>query len=393
MADLHSTPKQKIMAIFAHPDDEVFCAGGTLARYATQGAETVVISATSGQAGQILDMHLARRETLGSVRATELQASCQHLGITHVECWDYPDGALADVPREQVVGDVVRAIRQYQPHVIITFGADGAYGHPDHVAIHEITTEAFYLAGDTHQYLKSLEKYAAHQPDKLYYAYFPQRQDLLLHLLVDWLTAQEKRFFGTPEFVAGLSIFAKESTMLNYIGDFVEIRWYTPNFCILEQGEESRDLFVILSGHVDVFQETESGDWTQVEDGLSVGTFFGETGIANNARRNAHVVARDSVTCLVFSPQERTNFEARGNTEKSGCESEADEIQVHIDTGDATHVIDVSNHIRQKIKAMAAHRTQFATTEDMFPLDIVKPLFGQEYFVQAFPPRKLEQKL
>ncbi|MCI0711158.1 MAG: PIG-L family deacetylase [Chloroflexi bacterium] len=383
--------EQRILAIFAHPDDEVFCAGGTLAFYALHGAEIIVISATKGQAGQIQNMALARRDTLGDVRKKELYASCQRLGVSHVECWDYPDGALARVERERVIGDVVRAIRQYQPHIVITFGEDGAYGHPDHVAIHQVVTEAFHLAAQPDNYQELLERgLMPYQAYRLYYSYFPHRHELLLSLLVDWLTSQEQRFFGTPEFVAGLSIFARESRMLNYVKDFSEVRWYTQGFCILEQGEASHELFVILSGNVDVYQNTENGSWKKVNE-LTTGAFFGELGIAYKTPRKAHVVARDPVTCLVFSPSVRSDHEVRGPTH--AATPEQSHAEPDIDAGAATHVIDVRDYIRQKVAALAAHQTQFAMTEDMFPLEILEKLFGDEYFVRAYPRRELETLL
>lgn len=369
----------------------MFCAGGTLAFYAAQDAETIVISATKGQAGQIQDMALARRDTLGDVREKELYASCTKLGVSHIECWDYPDGALSSVERERVVGEVVRAIRQYQPHIVITFGEDGAYGHPDHIAIHQIVTEAFHLAAQPDSYQQQLEiSTAPHQANRLYYSYFPHRHELLLSLLVDWLTSQEQRFFGTPEFVAGLSIFARESRMLNYVKDFSEVRWYTQGFCILEQGEASHELFVILSGNVDVYQNAENGIWKKVNE-LTTGAFFGELGIAHKTTRKAHVVARDPVTCLVFSPTTRSDHEARGPSH--AATREQNRVEPPIDTGPSTHVIDVRDYIRQKVAAVAAHRTQFAMTEDMFPLEILEKLFGDEYFVRAYPRAELETLL
>jgi LmbE family N-acetylglucosaminyl deacetylase len=139
--------RMRLLGIFAHPDDETFCAGGTLAKYVAAGAEAMVVSATKGQAGQIRDARAATRRTLGEVRARELQLACQQLGVQHAQCLDYMDGTLRDGDHHRLLADVVRIIREFRPSVVITFEQDGAYGHPDHVTIAEITTRACALAG------------------------------------------------------------------------------------------------------------------------------------------------------------------------------------------------------------------------------------------------------
>ncbi len=80
--------RPRLLGVFAHPDDETFCAGGTLATYTERGAEAMVISATRGQAGQIRDAAQATRRTLAQIREQELRAACAVLGVEHVECFD-----------------------------------------------------------------------------------------------------------------------------------------------------------------------------------------------------------------------------------------------------------------------------------------------------------------
>ena len=87
----------RMLAVFAHPDDEVFCAGGTMALHAARGAEVMVVSATQGEAGQIRDAQVATRRTLGDVRAQELQLACERLGVHHAVCLNYGDGKLQDI--------------------------------------------------------------------------------------------------------------------------------------------------------------------------------------------------------------------------------------------------------------------------------------------------------
>src|SRR5690606_16598285 len=220
----------------------------------------MVISATKGQAGQINDTRVATRATLDSIRGQELHQSCEQLNVHHVECWDYMDGALSESDWDKLVGDIVSAIRKFKPHIVLTFGSDGAYGHPDHIAIGEATTEAFHVAGDASAYPQ--HKLEPYQPDRLYYAYFPERKLLLLEHLAKWLVTMKDRFRGNLDFIHGLSLFAEESTMLHYANDFVDVRWYPPNFCIIEQGETANDLYTILSGSVEVQQEDEEGNFT-----------------------------------------------------------------------------------------------------------------------------------
>jgi LmbE family N-acetylglucosaminyl deacetylase len=125
----------RILGVFAHPDDESFCAGGTFARYTNAGAEAMVVSATRGQAGQIRSAKVATRRTLGQMREQELRLACQRLGVQHVVCLDHGDGMLKEVDQEVLIGQVVEIIRSFCPDIVITFGPDGGYGHPDHIAI------------------------------------------------------------------------------------------------------------------------------------------------------------------------------------------------------------------------------------------------------------------
>lgn len=386
MKSLPAIREQRILAVYAHPDDECYCSGGTLAKYSAEGAETMVISATKGQAGQINDTRVATRYTLGAIRERELKESCECLGVKHVECWDYMDGALNQVDKQLLVNDIVKAIRQYRPHIVITFGLDGAYGHPDHIAIAEATTQAFYEAA-ADDFDQSQQVY---QAERLYYAYFPERRLLLLDQLAKWLVSTEDRFHGTLDFVHGLSLFAEESTMLNYTNDFVNVRWYPPGFCIIEQGEAANDLYVILSGTTDVKFEESDGTLTDLNV-LTVGDFFGELGIAHHHTRKAHVIARSAVTCLVLSPGKPANFAGRGGGAVFGA---AYQGQHTVDTfGLATHVIDVRDYISQKISAISRHRTQYPITPDMFPEAMLQDLFGQEYYVQIYPSREIETSL
>ena len=132
----------RLLGVFAHPDDETFCAGGTFARYAGEGAEIMVVSATRGQAGQIRDAAAGNRRTIAAVREAELRLACERLGVTKVRCLDHVDGTLADAGFPALVDEVAEVIGEFGPDVVITFGPDGGYGHPDHATISAATTAA-----------------------------------------------------------------------------------------------------------------------------------------------------------------------------------------------------------------------------------------------------------
>ena len=139
---LSSGSRCRLLGVFAHPDDETFCAGGTFARYAGQGAEIIAVSATRGQAGQIRDAAAGSRRTIASVREAELRLACERLGITTVRCLDHVDSTLADAEFPALVDEVAEAISEFRPDVVITFAPDGGYGHPDHITIGAVTTAA-----------------------------------------------------------------------------------------------------------------------------------------------------------------------------------------------------------------------------------------------------------
>lgn len=157
-----------ILAVFAHPDDEAFGTGGTLARYAAEGCDVYLVTATRGEAGQIVRPGLATPANLPAVREQELRCACAAYGIHPPIFLDYLDGQLTIVPQGQAVGKLVRIIRQLRPQVLITFGPDGIYGHYDHLAVHRWATAAFDLAADPDCF-PDRDACRPHQVSKLYY--------------------------------------------------------------------------------------------------------------------------------------------------------------------------------------------------------------------------------
>lgn len=374
----------RILGIFAHPDDEVFCAGGTFAKYADEGAYIKIISVTPGNAGQIRDANIATRRTLGAVRARELENSCKVMGVQEAECWDYGDGTLQQTDQVELIVKIEQAIRTFKPDIVITFGPDGGYGHPDHVAVSEATTVAcFHCCGDVENFNNL----------RLFHAYFPAQDMLFSDKLVNWLMSFDDYYLGTPDFVLALTLLAEETSMLQFASDHVQVCWFPPGFYIIEQGEPANKLYLMLSGQADVLREDEQGHIQKINT-IPAGRFFGEDGIAYQRPRSAHVVATESSACLVFSPEKPTKFAGRGENAQFAGEIDIQTIQENqSNVGQATACIDVDNYIYQKIKAIAQHRSQFPIQPDMFPLDMLKDLFGKEYFVQVIPPPRLDNTL
>lgn len=142
----------RVLCVFAHPDDEQFGTSGALLHAREQGAEVTVYCATRGDRGEISDPALATPETLGDVRAGELRRACALLGISPPIQRDFGDGQLASLPAEALEADVVETIRAVRPRVVITFDANGGYGHSDHIAVHRATVAAIPAAADPDAY-------------------------------------------------------------------------------------------------------------------------------------------------------------------------------------------------------------------------------------------------
>jgi LmbE family N-acetylglucosaminyl deacetylase len=383
----------KLLGVFAHPDDEVFCAGGTFARYAAEGAEVMVVSATRGDAGQIRDARMATRRSLGAVRARELQESCRRLGVQHYQCLEYGDGTLRELDINILIEHITQIIRSFQPDVVITFGEDGAYGHPDHIAISIATTRACQLSGMPNQFSQQLNNgLKPHAPARLYHSHFPRSRMLMLDRLAQWLTAIENSFAGTADFPRALLLFAEETSLLNYSSDYIDVNWYPAGFLIIEQGEVAKHLYLILSGRAQAMIEDEDGTLHVVNE-LGPGKFFGERALALQHRRLAHVVAVENTTCLVFSAESPLAFLGRGaEAHITGDDNHSTE-EIGVNHDPVTTCIDVSDYVEQKVAAMAAHRTQYPITPDMFPMSIMREMLGREYFVRVLPPRESETTL
>ena len=158
----------KLMCVLAHPDDESLGMGGILAKYAAEGVETYLVTATRGEYGWHTNEEDYPGPTeLGLIREQELYAAAEKLGLKEVHLLDYVDSCLDEADHQEAVDKIVSHIRRVQPQIIVTFDPFGAYGHPDHIAVSQFTTAAVVAAADS-VYVDS-ERRTAHRVDKLYF--------------------------------------------------------------------------------------------------------------------------------------------------------------------------------------------------------------------------------
>ncbi|MBC9785728.1 PIG-L family deacetylase [Heliobacterium chlorum] len=161
---------RRLMAILAHPDDESFCIGGTLAKYADEGVQTTLICATRGEAGKCGEPPLCRQEELGAFREAELRQAAQILKINQLHFLPFRDKELAEADEAVILPMLVKHIRTTRPQVVTTFGPDGLTCHRDHVAISHFATRAYHLAADRSAYPELGEPW---QGAQLYYTGMP----------------------------------------------------------------------------------------------------------------------------------------------------------------------------------------------------------------------------
>lgn len=155
----------KLMCILSHPDDESLGMGGTLAKYAAEGVETYIVMATRGEKGWYLNpADYPGPDGLGKMREAELRAAAQILGVCRVDFLDYEDGLLDQADVHEASRKIAQLIQQVRPQVIATFGPDGDYGHPDHIAISQLTAAAIVHAASA-----SILDAPPHTVSKLYY--------------------------------------------------------------------------------------------------------------------------------------------------------------------------------------------------------------------------------
>lgn len=156
----------RLLCVVAHPDDECFAFGGALALAAAHNVETSVVCFTDGQAAT----HRGTAQSgaqLGAMRRREFAASCTILGVHHHELLPYQDAQLASHSLEELGGLLVARVRALRPHVVVTFGGEGALNsHPDHTAVSAATTAAFHWSGHPKRFPGQGEVW---RPQRLFY--------------------------------------------------------------------------------------------------------------------------------------------------------------------------------------------------------------------------------
>jgi LmbE family N-acetylglucosaminyl deacetylase len=178
------------MCVLAHPDDESLGTGGALAKYAAEGVETYLVTATRGERGwQGAAEDNPGLAGLGALREAELRAAAGVLGLRELHFLDYIDGDLDQADPAEAIARIAAHIRRIRPQVVITFGPAGGYGHPDHIAISQFTTAACVAAADAGY--AAAGNLAPHAIAKLYYmaisraladAYIAIFGDLVMHV-------------------------------------------------------------------------------------------------------------------------------------------------------------------------------------------------------------------
>ena len=280
-----------------------------------------------------------------------------------------------------LVDEVAEVIGEFRPDVVITFGPDGGYGHPDHVTISAVTTAACQRAAGPGHRPDRTATGPLRRPPRLYYRHFPPGDLLILERLAAWLTSQPGRFAGTAAFAHALLLLAEAASTLRHIRDHVQVRWYPPGSYVIEQGEAAAELFLILSGEAEVWQESNSGRCEQLRR-LGVGEFFGYR------HRSANVVAAASLTCLVLSPAPPAKFAGRGREARlagalPAAPADPPPAAGTARAGQGVVCCDVSGQVKRKVEALSAYRSQFPLEPDMFPEFLLREMFGREYFVAS----------
>ncbi len=199
--------KKVLLAVLAHPDDETFGTGGTLALYARQGIEVHLVCATRGEVGDVDPQYMAGFSSVADVRVSELRCAAAILGLAGVHFLGYRDSgmpgspdnrhpnALAAAPLEEVSAQVAHYFRLLRPQVVITFDPIGGYRHPDHIAIQKATAAAFEAVQKDSNAFPDPQGLPPYTPQKLYFQTIP-RTFLRIGVTLLRLFGQDPSHFG-----------------------------------------------------------------------------------------------------------------------------------------------------------------------------------------------------
>jgi LmbE family N-acetylglucosaminyl deacetylase len=219
-----------VLAVFAHPDDEGFGCGGTLAMLVARGAQVTLVCSTNGDVGEISDPILATPETLAQVRQAELRRAMVLTGIEDLRFLGYRDSGMAgaadnhhpdslhQAEPDRVVAQLAGIIREVRPEAVITHDPTGGYGHPDHIAVHQHVSRAFSLAGDP---AVPGQGHPPWKPRLLYYVCFPRSnfrrmwQQMLDASITPPFASLEADSIGSPD---------EEVTTTLDVSDYVDVK-------------------------------------------------------------------------------------------------------------------------------------------------------------------------
>jgi LmbE family N-acetylglucosaminyl deacetylase len=263
------------MAVHAHPDDEATSTGGVLARYSDEGVRTVLVTCTNGELGDgpggVKPEDPSHDENvIVPLRRTELEASCEILGVSDLELLGYHDSGMEGWPQTEApdsfwqtpVADAAHRLallmEEYQPQVVITYDENGFYGHPDHIQANRITLAAIAECGI---------------PDKLYYTAIPRSSlqgfaETLAAAGIDFpINADENPDFGTPDELITTSVDCMSVASRKY-ASLAAHASQSDNIFFLQMGEE---LFSTVMGNEMFVRVLNSTDAVTPEDDLFAG--------------------------------------------------------------------------------------------------------------------------
>jgi mycothiol conjugate amidase Mca len=227
------------MAVHAHPDDETISTGGSLLRAADEGFRTVLVVCTGGEEGEIVDPEMdaaAVKPRLGEVRRGEMECAAAKLKVSALEWLGYRDSGMAGTPEndnptsfhqasdDEATERLVRLVRRYRPHVLVSYDEHGSYGHPDHIKAARITRAAFARAADpSYAPTPNLSPW---QPIKLYETAFPRE------MMVRWREKRREealaRGEALPDDVEDWFDIDKHTRPLDQITTMIDVRRYNP---------------------------------------------------------------------------------------------------------------------------------------------------------------------
>lgn len=230
------TKQRTLLAFHAHPDDESSKGSGTMAKYAAEGVRVVLVCATDGGAGDILNPRMDKpgiKERMPELRKAELETACDILGVSEIYAMGYPDSGMPDSPEnknpaafcnvdpEGVMAKLVKIIRDEKPEVILSYDESRGYDHPDHVRVYELGLRAFKEAGDPEKFPEAGEPWS---PQKLYFfATFTKQRFVLLN---DAAVAegQEPPYQGWIDSWDDMGFEEPEITTRVDVADYIELR-------------------------------------------------------------------------------------------------------------------------------------------------------------------------